>query len=112
MLLARLTESEKDFRFSLTPVCGTRVRGATASVPVLALDFIRPAMAQSAWTATLWGRGRMIAAHRKLREGEEECWVCREDVPASVGLKPCGHKVMAVDRLSAKPEEQSGWRVT
>lgn len=61
----------------------------------------------TAWTATVWGQGKLaMAVHRqrKLREGEEECFVCRNDVPASVALQPCGHKVCVacVENLRAK----------
>ncbi|KAL6753396.1 hypothetical protein V8C86DRAFT_2727495 [Haematococcus lacustris] len=51
----------------------------------------------TAWTSSVWGQGRRaISVTRKLQQGEDECFVCRDDVPASVGLRPCGHKLCAV----------------
>ena len=64
-------------------------------------------MTTSAWTATVWGQGKsalLATKQRKLRDGEEECFVCRNDVPASVCLLPCTHKVCVacVENLRAK----------
>eukprot|EP00198_Chlamydomonas_reinhardtii_P001233 XP_001690568.1 predicted protein [Chlamydomonas reinhardtii] len=64
-------------------------------------------MASSVWTATVWGNGKaaIIASNnRKIRPGEEECFICKDDVPASVALRPCGHKVCfgCVENLRAK----------
>jgi hypothetical protein len=57
-------------------------------------------------TASVWGQGR-AALHLSLRKclpHEEECHICREDVPASVSFKPCGHKVCfaCVENMRAK----------
>lgn len=55
------------------------------------------AMAQpgrSAFTASVWGNRRAaLVVSRELREGEEECAICREDAPATVALQPCRHNV-------------------
>ncbi|KAG2448805.1 hypothetical protein HYH02_006156 [Chlamydomonas schloesseri] len=64
-------------------------------------------MASSVWTATVWGNGKaaiIAASNRKIRPGEEECFICKDDVPASVALRPCGHKICfgCVENLRAK----------
>ena len=50
----------------------------------------------SANMASVWGNGKaslLAAINRKLEEGEEECMICRDDVPASVKFSPCNHVV-------------------
>lgn len=69
-------------------------------------------MATSAWTAAVWGgAGRAHLAEDLARQGhltagheDEECWVCRNDVLATVLCKPCDHKVCVacVENLRAK----------
>ena len=49
---------------------------------------------RSAFTASVWGNRRAaLVASRELREGEEECAICREETPATVALQPCNHNV-------------------
>lgn len=49
---------------------------------------------RSAFTASVWGNRRAaLVASRELREGEEECAICREETPATVALQPCKHNV-------------------
>lgn len=53
----------------------------------------------TAVTASVWGQG--LAAMRLsaqavsvgLREGDEECHICRDDIPATIAFVPCRHKV-------------------
>ncbi|GIL45827.1 hypothetical protein Vafri_2965 [Volvox africanus] len=64
-------------------------------------------MSSSVWTATVWGQGKaaiLAATNRKIQPGEEECHICKDDVPASVTLRPCGHMVCfgCVENLRAK----------
>lgn len=59
----------------------------------------------SVWTANVWGQGRAVAkVATNLKEGEEECMICRNDVPASVGFQPCKHTVCfaCVENMRAK----------
>ncbi len=58
-------------------------------------------------TATVWGQGKAAydkVAGSKVQPGEEECHICRDDVPASVRLKPCAHSIClgCVEQLRAK----------
>lgn len=59
-------------------------------------------------TASVWGQGRAAATLSTLaggvRHGEEECWVCRDDVPAVVAFQPCAHSVCfaCVESMRAK----------
>ncbi|GLI63988.1 hypothetical protein VaNZ11_007100 [Volvox africanus] len=64
-------------------------------------------MSSSVWTATVWGQGKaaiLAATNKKIQPGEEECHICKDDVPASVTLRPCGHMVCfgCVENLRAK----------
>ena len=64
-------------------------------------------MAQSAWTATVWGgaqKAMLASTARKLQPGEDECMICRDDVPASVKFISCGHTAcfFCVEQLRAK----------
>ncbi len=53
----------------------------------------------TAVTASVWGQG--LAAMRLsaqvavtgMREGDEECHICRDDIPATIAFVPCKHKV-------------------
>lgn len=58
-------------------------------------------------TASVWGQGRaalQLSQRRGLQPGEEECMICRDEVPASVSFQPCGHKVCftCVENMRAK----------
>ena len=64
-------------------------------------------MTSSAWTANVWGQGKsalLATHHHPLKHGEDECMICRCDVPASVSFKPCGHVVCyaCVENMRAK----------
>jgi hypothetical protein len=39
-----------------------------------------------------------------MREGDEECHICRDDVPATIAFVPCKHKVCfgCMERMRAK----------
>jgi hypothetical protein len=60
--------------------------------------------------ASVWGQG--LAAMRLsaqalqtgMREGDEECHICRADIPATVAFVPCRHKVCfgCMENLRAK----------
>lgn len=43
--------------------------------------------------ASVWGKGPLLLAPEKLKEGDKECSICCQDVPASVKFKPCSHGV-------------------
>ncbi len=63
---------------------------------------------QTSVTATVWGQGREAVSLSnlagELKEGEEECMICRDDVPACVSFKPCSHAVCfaCVENMRAK----------
>lgn len=52
----------------------------------------------TAVTASVWGQGlaaiKLSAlASRGMQEGDEECHICRDDIPATIAFVPCKHKV-------------------
>ncbi|KAI8472642.1 MAG: hypothetical protein J3K34DRAFT_203759 [Monoraphidium minutum] len=59
-------------------------------------------------TASVWGQGRaavtLSMAAGKVKDGEEECMICRDDVPACVSFQPCSHAVCfaCVENMRAK----------
>lgn len=59
-------------------------------------------------TATVWGQGRaaisLSSMAGKVQDGEEECMICRDDVPACVSFQPCSHAVCfaCVENMRAK----------
>jgi hypothetical protein len=64
-------------------------------------------MTTTSTRSNVWGNGRTaisLAKQRPLAQGEEECAICRDDVPASVSFKPCGHAVCfaCVENMRAK----------
>ena len=62
--------------------------------PPTIVVWVPMAAARSAWTAGVWGNGRAASvAQRQLRPGEDECAICRDEVPATVSLLPCKHTV-------------------
>jgi hypothetical protein len=61
-----------------------------------------------AWTTSVWGSASKAAVISSalggtIREGEEECMICRADMPASVSLRPCCHSIClaCVERMRA-----------
>ena len=64
----------------------------------------------SAVTASAWGQGlaaMMLSAQVAsvgMREGDEECHICRDDVLATIAFVPCKHKVCfgCMERMRAK----------
>lgn len=53
----------------------------------------------TAVTASVWGQGLAAiklsaqVATGGMKEGDEECHICRDDIPATIAFVPCKHKV-------------------
>eukprot|EP00878_Enallax_costatus_P000641 GHUV01000746.1.p2 GENE.GHUV01000746.1~~GHUV01000746.1.p2 ORF type:complete len:248 (+),score=65.02 GHUV01000746.1:178-921(+) len=66
-------------------------------------------MATTTLTASVWGQGRQASAlsaqaAKRMGKGDEECHICRDDVPATISFVPCKHKVCfgCVENMRAK----------
>lgn len=66
-------------------------------------------MSTTALTASVWGQGRQAIAlsaqvAKHVGQGEEECHICRDDIPATISFVPCKHKVCfgCVENMRAK----------
>jgi hypothetical protein len=74
------------------------------------VDLIMNASAMpSAVTANVWGQGRAAQqlatqAASLVKDAEEECMICRDDVPATIAFVPCAHRVCfaCVENMRAK----------
>jgi hypothetical protein len=63
----------------------------------------------TALTATVWGQGRAAIhlsnqAAALVKDADEECMICRDDVPATIAFVPCSHRVCfaCVENMRAK----------
>jgi hypothetical protein len=71
---------------------------SSSSPPLLGWQTASAAMS-TAVTASVWGQGLAAiklsaqVASRGMREGDEECHICRDDIPATIAFVPCKHKV-------------------
>ena len=63
----------------------------------------------TALTASVWGQGRAAIhlsnqAAALVNDADEECMICRDDVPATIAFVPCSHRVCfaCVENMRAK----------